>query len=57
MSEKVELKIASKESVALELAIDIAAREKFYDDLSTYRKKLLDLYVECLNATNGRERE
>jgi len=53
MSEQSELKIASKESVALEMAMDIANREKFYDDSSTYRKKLLDLYAECLYATNG----
>jgi hypothetical protein len=53
MSEQAELKVASKESVALELAMDIASREKFYDDSSTYRKKLLDLYAECLRATNG----
>ncbi len=53
MSEQSELKIASKESVALEMATDIAGREKFHDDSSTYRKKFLDLYVECLEATNG----
>lgn len=53
MSEQSELKIASKESVALELAKDIASREKLYNDSSTYREKLLDLYAECLRATNG----
>jgi hypothetical protein len=51
MAEKNELKVASRESVALELAIDIAGKERLFDDTSTYRKKLLDLYSECLTAT------
>jgi hypothetical protein len=53
MSEQTELKVASKESVAFEIATDIAKREKFYDDPTTYRKKFLDLYAECLHATCG----
>ena len=53
MPNNTEIKVSTKESVALELTMDIANREQFYNDLSTYRQKLLDLYAECLNATNG----
>jgi hypothetical protein len=51
MAEKTELKVASRESVALQLTMDIAAKEELFNDNSTYRKKLLDLYSECLRAT------
>jgi len=53
MTEKTELKMASNESVALELTLNIAQQEELYNDPSTYRKKLLDLYSECLCAANG----
>ncbi len=53
MSEEVKLNVASQESVALQLANDIASREKLYEDDTTYRKKLLDLYAECLQATRN----
>jgi len=53
MSEQSELKIASKESVALEMATYIAKKEELYKDSSTYRQKFLDLYDECLDATSG----
>ncbi|MCZ2722209.1 hypothetical protein O1D97_11310 [Marinomonas sp. 15G1-11] len=53
MSDKVDLKVASKESVAFELAQDIAIKEKLHEDPALYRKRFLDLYVECLNATTG----
>jgi hypothetical protein len=51
MAEKTELNVASRESVALQLTMGIAAKEKLSNDSSTYRKKLLDLYSECLTAT------
>ena len=54
MSDQTELTIASKESVALEMARDIANREELYAEPSTYREKFLDLYVECLKATSFR---
>ena len=53
MSEKTELQVASKESVAFKLAMDISTKEELYNDKSTYRKKTLDLYAECLAATSG----
>ncbi len=51
MAEKIELKVASKESVALQLTMEIATKEALYEDPTAYRKKLLDLYSECLKAT------
>lgn len=57
MSEKTELQVASKESVALALAMEIASQESLYNGDSTFRKKLLDLYAECLRATKGLSRE
>ena len=53
MSEQTKLNIANKESVALELARQIAMNEKLSDDTATYRKNFLDLYVECRKATYG----
>ena len=53
MSEQAVLKVASRESVALSLALEIASQESLYNDSSTYREKLLDLYAECLKATKG----
>lgn len=53
MSDQVELNVASIESVAFELAMDIAQRETLYNDTNTYREKLLNLYSECLTATRG----
>ncbi len=51
--EKSELMVSSKERVALDLAVRIANVEDLHEDSSTYRKKMLDLYVECLKATKG----
>ena len=53
MSEKTELQVASKESVAFMLTMEISYKEELYKDKSTYRKKLLDLYAECLTTTSG----
>jgi hypothetical protein len=53
MTDQAELKVASKEQIAYKLAIDIAGQENLLSDNSTYRKKLLDLYAECLSATSG----
>lgn len=53
MSEKTELKIASKESVALQLANDIASRESMWDKSQNYRKDFLNLYVQCYMAASG----
>ncbi len=52
MSEKTELQVSTKESVALELTMYIANKEELYNDKESYRKNLLDLYAECLRATN-----
>ena len=52
MADTVKLDVASRESVALTLTLDIAIQEKIYDDRSAYRKNLLDLYAECLQATS-----
>ena len=53
MSEQTESRIIAKEEVALNLARDIASREALHNDSSTYRKKILDLYAECLHAARG----
>tara|TARA_R100000750_G_C2297258_1_gene77355 strand:- start:335 stop:511 length:177 start_codon:yes stop_codon:yes gene_type:complete len=53
MSEEVKIKANTKEEVAYKLTMDIASREKLYESNDTYREKLLDLYAECLYATNG----
>lgn len=53
MSEQTELKIASSESVALELAKDISYKEELDNNSSSYRKNFLDLYAECLVAAKG----
>jgi hypothetical protein len=33
--------------------MDIVNKEELYKDKASYRKNLLDLYAECLYATNG----
>ncbi|AQS40215.1 hypothetical protein Sps_05146 [Shewanella psychrophila] len=53
MPDSTELKIASRESVALDLAMDIAKKENLKQKPDEYRSKLLDLYKECLTATKG----
>ena len=53
MSDQVELNVASIESVALELTMDIANRESLRNDTGAYREKILDLYMECLTAVRG----
>lgn len=50
----VEIKDNSKERVAWELTQDIASKENLYKNSEEYRKKILDLYAECLDATNWR---
>jgi len=52
MTEQVEIKSSSKETVALSLAKEIASQESMYEDESTFRKKFLDLYAECFNPTS-----
>lgn len=49
---KIETK-DSKERVALELANAIAAKEDIYSDKANFRKRILDLYAECLHTTRG----
>jgi hypothetical protein len=44
---------SSKEKIALELTNAIAVKEDIYSDKATFRTRILDLYAECLNATNG----
>ncbi len=44
----------TKEAVALRLTLEIAEIEQLSSDKKTYRKKLLDLYVECRRATAGK---
>lgn len=53
MSEKTELQVASTESVAFQLTMDIALKEEMFKDKATYRQQVLDLYAECLLATTG----
>lgn len=52
MSDKAELNIECKESVALQIAREIAVQEELYRDKPNFRKKFLDLYAECLEATH-----
>ncbi len=42
----------SKEAVALELARSIAVAECIDSNNPNFRKEILDLYAECLNATS-----
>ncbi len=53
INEPIEIKDKSKEKVAFDLAMDIASREKIYENPNEYRQKILDLYAECLEATGG----
>lgn len=53
MSEKFELNVECKESVALQMARDIASREEMYKEKQDFRRKFLDLYAECLEATSN----
>jgi len=50
MTEPVELKVASKESVAYLLAKEISQLK--HDD-PNFRKEFLDFYSECLKAAKG----
>ena len=45
-------RLQSKQSVAFQLATQIANMEDMYKDKANYRKKFLDLYAECLEATS-----
>ena len=55
-SEKFELKHSSKEIIALQLTQNIAAAEGIEQHNPHFRKIILDLYAECLDAvTGGRE--
>lgn len=53
MSENVKIETTNKEDVAYKLTMDIAGREKLYENQKNYRKELLDLYAECLYAASG----
>lgn len=50
MAEPVELKVASKESVAYLLAKEIIQLKPCDPN---FRKEFLDLYAECLKAAKG----
>ena len=50
MAEQAELKIASKESVAYQMAQHLITTS--YND-AAYKKDFLDLYAECLKAAKG----
>ena len=56
MTEKCELKIESRESVAHKMARDMALKEQMGNSNNgySYRKDFLDLYAECLDASMGR---
>jgi len=54
MAESAKLQIDSKESIALDLMARIATHEKLGANTKNYRKDLLDLYAECLEATSNR---
>ncbi len=53
MSEIIE---NSSETVALQLCQDISATLVLQDRSEDYRKDLLDLYAECLEATKGKRK-
>ena len=55
MTEKCELKIESRESVAHKMTIQIALKEQMGNSNNgdSYRKDFLDLYDECLDASKG----
>ncbi len=46
----------SSELVALQLCQDISTTLVFQDRSEDYRKDLLDLYAECLEATTGKRK-
>lgn len=52
MTEAFTVSSGTPEQVALELTINICIVEGLSNDKSSYRKNLLDLYAECLEATN-----
>lgn len=54
MTEKVEIKSSSAESVALKLAERIVQAENLSNEDPEFRKKYLDIYAECLKATKFR---
>jgi len=53
MSEIIE---NSAETVALQLCQDISATLVLQDRSENYRNDLLDLYAECLEATEGKRK-
>jgi hypothetical protein len=53
MSNDAALEIKTAESVAFDLATRISNYEDLDNSKGDYRKKLLDLYSECLSATLG----
>jgi len=53
MPEKIDLKTASIESVAFEIATRISKAESLKFEDPNYRSKFLDLYHECLTAVRG----
>ena len=52
MADEIKVKDNSRERVAFDLAYDIASKEEMYNDAKNYRKNLLDLYAECIEATS-----
>lgn len=57
MSNQVESQLASKESVAYQLMRYIMSNGEIKANDSEYRKKVLDLYNECLEATHYHRNE
>ncbi len=51
--EKFELQNSSKEIIALQLTQNIAAAEGIEQHHPHFRKIILDLYAECLDAVSG----
>lgn len=53
MNETIVKQADSPEAVALELTTRIANKEKLGSQAKDYRKEYLDLYAECLEATQN----
>jgi len=53
MADEIKINDSNKERVAYDLTYDIASREQLYHDTKNYRKNILDLYAECIEATNN----
>lgn len=53
MADQAELVVETKESVAFKLALELRGCIGTNDFDEGYKNKFLDLYAECLEATNG----